>query len=158
MRAYLAAVAGLLAATGTAYAGCTDATIRGDYAFTVHGNGLASDGITSIGRFDGVGVISFDGKGNLVQEDFVLGNGAKLPGATFNPSGFATNETGTYSVNPDCTGTAVIDLAPGNQLTLAVVISKAARTIHTVVSERLIGGNAVLVQVYSDFEKIEGRD
>jgi VCBS repeat-containing protein len=105
-----------------------------------------------------VGIISFDGHGSLVQEGFVVRNGVEVPGATFNPSEFVTDQTGTYSVNPDCTGTAVIDLAPGNQRTLAFVISKAAHTIHAIVALALVGGNPALVQVYSDFEKIEGRE
>jgi hypothetical protein len=153
-----AILAGVMTVTGAAHATCSDSTIRGDYTFTVHGNGLAPDGVTSTGRFDGVGTINFDGGGNLVQQGFVVRNGVEVPGASFNPSGFVTDQGGTYSVNPDCTGTAVINLAPGNERTLAFVISKAAHTIHAIVATGTVGGNPALVQVYSDFEKIEGRE
>jgi hypothetical protein len=44
----------------------------------------------------------FDGKGNLTGTEHVVVNGT-----SFNP-GWDTN-SGTYSVNPDCTGTAVVN-------------------------------------------------
>jgi hypothetical protein len=45
---------------------------------------------------------TFDGKGNLTGTEHVVVNGM-----SFNP-GFDKN-SGTYSVNPDCTGTALVN-------------------------------------------------
>jgi hypothetical protein len=123
----------------------------------VHGNSLSPDGTTSTGRFDGVGIISFDGQGNLVQEDFIVRNGTEVPAGATNPSGFHVGETGSYQVNADCTGVANIVLGPGNERDVALVISRSARSIHAGVSAALIAGQPGLVQVYSDFEKIDGR-
>jgi hypothetical protein len=50
----------------------------------------------------GVTTSTFDGKGNLMGTEHVVVNGSP-----FN-AGFTTN-TGTYSVNPDCTGTAMVN-------------------------------------------------
>jgi hypothetical protein len=153
----LAAVAAIVAMTGAAQATCSNGTIQGDWAFTVHGNHFAPDGTTSTLRVDGVGIISFDGMGNLVQEDFVVGNGTQLPGGATNPSGFHTGETGSYKISSDCTGVANIVFGPGNEVELALVISKAARSIHTVVSAVLVNGQKGLPQVYSDMEKLDSR-
>jgi hypothetical protein len=150
----LAFLAAMAAMTGVAQANCSNLTIRGDYVFTLHGQGLTPDGTTSTGLLDGVGVISFDGHGKLVQEDFVVRNGTQVPGGPPNPSGFHTGETGTYSVNADCTGNANIVLGPGNERALALVISKSAQTIHAVVSSAVIGGQPGVAQVHSDFERI----
>jgi hypothetical protein len=49
------------------------------------------------------GYQSFDGNGNLTQRDYT---GNSVP-AEFSPPG---QETGTYMVNPDCTGSMVINL------------------------------------------------
>ncbi len=85
--------------------GCSSATLRGDYAFTVSGETVDSMGITFI---HGVAMTNFDGAGNLTQVDFVTRNGALLPGPTDPTTGFRTSQTGTYKVNPDCTGSAEI--------------------------------------------------
>ena len=84
--------------TLTAHAGCTNATIQGTYAFTIHGTILNPDGSTLL--IDGLARTTFDGKGNLTQLDAVAVNGNVAPG-------WASN-TGTYSVNPDCTGTFTV--------------------------------------------------
>jgi hypothetical protein len=149
--------AGLASITNVARADCSDSTIRGDYTFTVHGQSLSADGTTSTGLIDGVGVISFDGAGNADQEDFVVKSGTQVPPANPsapNASDFHTGETGTYSVNSDCTGSAVITLGPGNTRSLAFVIAQSGLAIHAIVSATTVGGSPAVLQVYSDFEKI----
>src|ERR1700704_3472303 len=69
---------------------CNDSTIRGSYAFTIHGTIFLPDGSTLL--IDGIDKITFDGKGNLRQVDAVATNGILAPG--WRPG------TGTYSVNP----------------------------------------------------------
>src|SRR5271169_6064976 len=65
-KATLPAAMVLLAIAGAARAqdnGCTNSTLRGDYAFTVSGQILNSDGTTTTRR--GVALTHFDGSGNL---------------------------------------------------------------------------------------------
>ena len=50
------------------------------------------------------GIKVFDGHGNLTQRDYA---GDNLAGPDFAPRG---QETGTYQVNSDCTGSMVINL------------------------------------------------
>jgi hypothetical protein len=127
----LAAAIALPALSGAAWAGenddfgCSNATLKGEYAF----------GVTNY-AFPLVvaGIQVFDGKGNLTQRDY---EGDSVP-AQFSPPG---QETGTYIVNPDCTGSMVINLnAPvpvgsTGVINIMFVISDGGRHIHEVVSE-----------------------
>ena len=142
---------------GVARADCGAGSLRGDYSFTVHGEALSADGTTVTGLIDGVGLIEFDGQGKLVQEDFVVKGGTEVPGGATNASGFHTGEQGTYTVNADCTGAAHIVLGPGNERFLALVITNGGRSAHAIVSAALVGGQTALLQVYSDFEKLDPR-
>ena len=82
-----------------AHAGaCSNSTIQGTYAGTVHGQIFLPDGSTLLS--DGIGKTTFDGKGNLTQVDAFDDNGNLTPG--WRPG------TDTYSVNPDCTRTQTI--------------------------------------------------
>jgi hypothetical protein len=84
-----------------------------------------------------VGIKAFDGKGQFTQEDY-QGDSLRTTGAT----SFRTGETG-YTVNPDCTGNAEIDLnvpgvPPGTSrgvIKIVFVISGGGRAFHEVVAE-----------------------
>jgi hypothetical protein len=52
--------------------GCTDSTIKGTYAFTVHGQILTPNGPIPI---EGLAKTTFDGSGNLTQVDTIADNG-----------------------------------------------------------------------------------
>jgi hypothetical protein len=107
--------------------GCSNATLKGAYAF----------GVTNY-AFPLVvaGIKIFDGKGNFTQRDY---GGDSVP-AEFSPPG---QEKGTYAVNPDCTGSEVINLnVPGVPAGTShgvvkglFVISNGGRHFHEVVSE-----------------------
>jgi hypothetical protein len=83
-----------------------------------------------------VGIEVYDGNGNFTQRDY-------LGGST--PAEFASpgQETGTYTVNSDCTSSAVInlnvpDVSAGTSsgvIKILFVISDGGRHIHDVVSE-----------------------
>jgi hypothetical protein len=135
---------------------CSNGTLEGNYSFTVHGQSLSADGKTSTGLFDGVGLITFDGNGNLTQEDYVVNNGVQVPGIDPNPSGFHTGETGTYAVNADCTGSITLTLGPGNTRSDAIVITKRGSAIHAIVAGAT-EGSPVLLQTYADFEKVDAK-
>ena len=137
----LVAVIAMSALSGLARAddrGCSNATLKGEYAF-----GVTS--YTPPGLPDGppavvAGIKVFDGKGNLTQRDY---SGDAL--RTRNPpqTDFAKpgQETGTYIVNPDCTGSMEIHLnvpntpEPHGLLEIRFVISDGGRHIHEVVAE-----------------------
>ena len=82
--------------------GCSRATLQGAYSFTISGQIL---GGPSPGPINGVAVTTFDGQGGLSQTDFVVKSGAPAGPA----DAFRTGETGTYTVNADCTGTFTVD-------------------------------------------------
>ncbi len=119
-----------------------------------------ADGTTTTGLIDGLGVATFDGDGSVTQQQgVIIRNGTQTPSAPLNASGFHTGETGTYSVNDDCTGTTHIILGPGNERSNALVIAADGRkAAQALVVSAIVGGSPVLLQVYAYYEKIETRD
>lgn len=116
--------------------GCSNHTLHGDYAFRISGEVFTPTGIVNR---DGVAMTHFDGNGGLTQVDWVMANGSVVPGPT-NSYGFHDGETGSYTVNSDCTGNAQINFpipphgTSGAVITLMFVIGDGGRTIHTIVS------------------------
>jgi hypothetical protein len=158
--------------------GCSNATLRGNYAFRISGEIFVPNTSTTpptpttavMVYRDGVAMTHFDGNGNLTQVDFVMGNGlipsrqtpAPNPQNVDPTTGFSTGEWGTYEVHPDCTGTASINFPPpldmetGNVITLMFVISNGGRTLHTIVSSlTLYNGHKVFPNIHSDAERVE---
>jgi len=76
---------------------CSNATLRGSYAFTESGS------IVGIGPVAVAGVFKADGQGNLTATDTVSLNGEII----------SENLNFSYQVNPDCTGSA--SSAPGQE-------------------------------------------
>ena len=61
--------------------------------------------------------------------------GGPVPSPDTDPvSGFHTNETGTYTVNPDCTGNAAINFPNGTVIKLMFVVNGSGASVHTVVT------------------------
>ena len=121
---FLLALALAASSTLTAHASaCSNSTIRGRYAFTIHGQVFLPNG--SMLLIDGLAKTTFDGNGNLTQLDAIAVNGNVAPG-------WASN-TGTYSVNPDCTGTFTV--TNGNQppVHLQMIVAQSGNTIHDMV-------------------------
>jgi hypothetical protein len=121
---YLSVLALAVLSTFTAHASaCSNATIQGTYAFTIRGTIFLPNGSTLL--IDGIARETFDGRGNETQVDAVATNGVLTPG--WRPG------SGSYSVNPDCTGTQTI-LVPGlPDLHLQFVVAQGGNTIHQVV-------------------------
>ena len=154
-RATLLAAIALPALGSTARAGgsddfgCSNATLKGEYAFGV--TNLTTPQVVA-------GIKVFDGNGNLTQRDY---RGYSTP-AEFAPKG---QETGTYTVNSDCTGSMVINLnafgvppvtTQGGMIGILFVISDGGRHIHEVVSENIPPGahGPVPVQTSADDWKV----
>jgi hypothetical protein len=140
---------------------CSNATLFGDYAFRISGEVFVPGTNTIAVYNDGVAMTTFDGIGGPTQVDWVMRNGVADPPPG---PGFHGNETGTYTVNPDCTGNAEIDfpIPPGGTsgavITLKFVLGDHGRVIHTIVTSlrppNTPPGTTVPVNTHSDAEKL----
>jgi hypothetical protein len=128
----LSALSGVAWAGGGDDYGCSNATLKGEYAYGV--TAYTPPGEPNGPPRVGLGIHIFDGKGTLQQQDY---RGDTVP-AEFAPPG---QEKGTYTVNPDCTGSAVMNLnypvstGSSGMIKVLFVISNGGRHIHEVVSE-----------------------
>ena len=157
-KAMLVAAVGSSVLSGTAWAdGCSNATLQGQYAFGV--TVYTPPGVVT-------GIKIFDGKGNFTQRDY-QGDGLRAmpPQTDFSPEG---RETGTYTVNSNCTGSMVINLnqpgvPPGlstGVIKIMFVISNGGRHIHEVVSEFTppFSATPVPTQTSADDWKVESEE
>ena len=108
--------------------GCSNASAAGRWGFTTNGT------VVSIGPRDSLGIFTLDGAGNLL-------NGK----ATSSLNGSVTDETfsGTYSVNPDCTGKFSIEIfdLSGNKLltaTLNIVFDDNVRELRAMYTSAVL--------------------
>jgi hypothetical protein len=145
----LPALAGAAWAGGSDDFGCSNATLKGEFAFGV--TNLTTPRVAA-------GIKFFDGTGNLTQRNY-RGNSSPVE---FAPPG---QEKGTYQVSPDCTGSMVINLnqlgvppvtTQGGVINILFVISDGGRHIHEVVSQQTPPGSTgpVPVQTSADDWKV----
>jgi hypothetical protein len=80
--------------------GCSNNTLRGSYAQI--GTGVVTAPPDQAGPFANVGTLIFDGNGGVTGALVASSNGSSSP----------ATETGTYTVNSDCTGTYTVQIAP----------------------------------------------
>jgi len=111
---------------------CSNSTIRGSYAFTIHGTIFLPNGSTLL--IDGLAKQTFDGDGNFTQVDAVATNGNLPPG--WRPG------SGTYSVNPDCTGIQTIVIPDNPDVHLQFIVAQSGNTIHQVVIDPGVAATA----------------
>ena len=104
--------------------GCNNSTIRGSYAFTIHGQILLPNGAPPI-VIDGLARTTFDGNGNATQLDAVADNGNVDP--SWRPN------TGTYSLNRDCTGTMTVSNGDRAPVHVLLIVSQSGNTIRDMV-------------------------
>ena len=116
--------------------GCSNASLLGSFGFTSTGTLLAiAVPPPFVGPFGEVGRQVFDGKGNT--------DGT----ATFSANGNVVKVTffGTYEVNPDCTGSFTLNVAPlGITINLDFVIDDDGAELRAIVT----GPGAVETRVY----------
>jgi hypothetical protein len=112
--------------------GCSNKTLSGDYGFASQGVLLNVPGVPPGTPFRSVGLAHFDGKGSLTWVEHTVVGGVPLN------TGW-TPATGTYSVNRDCTGTAVV-FTPNSPvpLDLAFVVVRQGNEVHTVLDANAI--------------------
>lgn len=162
VRLLLSVLTGTLPIISVAQKPCTNATLSGNYAFRISGELFTPAGIV---YRDGVAMAHFDGMHTLTQVDYVLANGVPVPGPA-DPYGFHNHESGSYSVNPDCTGAAVIhfSIPPGGTsgavIQLAFVVADHGRELHTIVTSVIPPNSTVPVpaNIHSDATKVSGDD
>jgi hypothetical protein len=111
---------------------CSDSTLRGSYAFTIHGSIILPDGSTLL--VDGLAKQTFDGNGNFTQVDAVAVGGNLPPG--WRPG------SGTYSLNPDCTGSQTIVIPGNSDVHLQLIVAQSGNTIHQVVIDPGVAATA----------------
>jgi hypothetical protein len=111
---------------------CSNKTLSGDYGFASQGVLLNVPGVPPGTPFRSVGLAHFDGKGNLTWVEHTVVGGVPL-----NTGWIAA--TGTYSVNRDCTGTALA-FTPNSPvpLDLALVVVRQGNEVHTVLDANAI--------------------
>ena len=102
---------------------CSNSTIRGVYAFTIHGHVFLPNGASLL--IDGLAKTTFDGRGNVVQLDAVAANGNVPPGWR--------NSTGTYSLDPDCTGSFTVSNGNEPPIHTQIIVAQSGNTIHAIV-------------------------
>lgn len=123
--------------------GCSNASVSGKWEFTTNGT------VVGIGPRDSLGIFTLDGTGKLV-------NGK----ATASLNGNITDETfsGTYSMNPDCTGkfaTEIFDLS-GNKLltaTLNIVFDDNVRELRAMYTSAVLPNGTALGTVITAHAK-----
>lgn len=128
-------VCGLLASGTSALAQsndgqCSNQTLFGDYGFAADGVLLPTPAVSL--EFRSVGMAHFNGKGNLTWvEHTVIGGTLLEPGWT--------DASGSYTVNANCTGTAVVN-TPNSPvpLNLAFVVVRHGKEVHTVLDSNAI--------------------
>jgi hypothetical protein len=110
---------------------CSDRTLSGDYGWVSEGLLLPSPGISL--QFRAAGMAHFDGKGNLSWEEHTVIGGVLLE------PGFTTTANGTYAVDPDCTGTAIVN-TPNSPvpLNLGFVVVKHGSEVQAVLDTNAI--------------------
>ena len=98
---------------------CSNATLKGAYSDQDTGT------IVGVGPFAGVNVDSFDGHGKMTISGISSLNGSVSPGV----------ETGTYHVNPDCTGTYTVRDSSGDTFDAFFVISDGGNELRIVITD-----------------------
>jgi len=108
-----------------AQTGCSNLTLKGTWADK--DSGL----IIGAGQFAGVNLETFDGNGHIAGSGYSSVNGAVSQGSY----------SGTYTVNPDCTGTYTVTFSGGGPTVHAFfVIDYAGNELQIIITDQ---GNVI---------------
>jgi hypothetical protein len=117
--------------------GCSNTSVAGRWGFTTKGT------VIGIGPRDSLGIFTLDGAGNLLKGK-----------ATASLNGSVTDETfsGTYAVNPDCTGKLAINIfdLSGNKIltaTLDLVFDNNVRELRAIFTSAVLPNGTPLATV-----------
>lgn len=146
-----AAQAGGFGGPGSPSGLCSNATLKGPYGFTGHGEILGLIGPDNLVHpfastliLDDVALVTFDGAGKFSRTDFGMIGGLPKGGqTTFNPY-----QSGTYTVNADCTGTMQIIYSAGGptpagvEVDLEIVVAGDGTLIESIASKGITASGA----------------
>jgi hypothetical protein len=121
---------------------CSNATLRGDYSFSISGDVQPPSGPAI--KVHGVALTHFDGQGNIVNSDHLVRNGTPPP-VDWRPG------TGSYLVHENCTGEAHINTEGSPTLDLYFVIGERGHEIRAVVSDAGANISANGLRVHASF-------
>ena len=141
---FLAVAPNIYAAT------CSNASLNGAYGYSTHGFNEATpkQSPARYTPFAQTGLIVYDGQGNISSGTFTYITTTAAGGA------FSGTFTGTYNVNPDCSGTAVAVVIDEDIISFALVVLSPQQ--HTWISTDQPAGGG-FINVYS-FQKITTSD
>jgi hypothetical protein len=124
---------------------CSNRTLRGNYGSSSQGAILPAPGVAL--SFVGVTITHFDGRGDLSWVEHTVVNGAPLS------PGFTVRATGTYDVNPDCSGSATVN-TPNSPVPLKLffVIVKHGNEVHAVLDSNAISTTFIKVADSDDHD------
>ena len=110
-----------LMVTGQAVGACSNATLQGNYGFTIGGANSSNQPAATVGQ------ITADGKGGLAGFETISDDGV----ITENVS-----TTGNYSIISNCTGTASITPSGGSTSNYGLVLDSAGKQIELVETDK----------------------
>jgi hypothetical protein len=118
---------GLVSAASAQNKACTNATLKGSFGYSSTGTLLESYVPSPFaGPFAEVGTQTFDGSGGTSATATLSSNGNIV----------SVTVTGTYTVNPDCTGTLTLLVSPFNATVHAnLVIDKNGNAFQAIETE-----------------------
>jgi hypothetical protein len=118
---------------------CSNATLKGSYGFTIAGTRPTGPPPAPVENFIGLAITNFDGNGGLTQT-YGTSHGSILGDSSTDVG------SGTYEINPDCSGTATLNLAGHGtpvSLRLWVLVVEGGDQINLVVMTPTPNGNPV---------------
>ncbi len=146
------AVSGLLIGSAEARADpmCNNGSLQGIYAMKAQGEVLGTLDAAGVHPFaapqpiNSIAQVSFFGNGTLTRVDFTVANGTPQVAQPPNngPDGFRINQTGTYSISDDCTGTMQVVVPGANNanttLNFALVLVDFGQSVIAVISSETV--------------------
>ena len=111
---------------------CSNQTLKGTWGSTIEGTILGPNL-----QFRGLALAYFDGNGHMTQVDHIVFDGMP-PSQEWSPG------SGTYTVNPDCTGSGVLS-TPSNPTPVAlhfIIVENGKKIIQ------VVDANAVIAIAY----------
>jgi hypothetical protein len=128
-----------LRADGDGPKACSNRTLRGDYGAAIEG-AIVLPGPAKNLLLRGLVMQHFDGRGNSRGVDFITLNGVPER-SDWRPI------TGTYDVNPDCTGTAEIHPSDGSpSVSLRILVVDGGRQVMSIVEGNPVGSMGIKVR------------
>lgn len=113
---------------------CSLHTLNGCYGSTITGTLLPNPGPFA-GPVAGVVLQNYDGRGGFTQIDTVTIGGVLVASGR--------SSSGTYTVNPDCTGTATINFPGEPPLQLTFVLDDSGKEIRAVVTNPALATTSI---------------